>query len=76
MLKTRLYEASFYFCYHYPINICVLCSARDLDDKYVMPAKELAKLLAENGHNPLLVSMIGLAKGILVHLPARLHISI
>jgi uncharacterized protein (TIGR00730 family) len=33
------------------MNICVFCSGRDLDEKYVEPAKELAKLLAQNGHN-------------------------
>lgn len=33
------------------MNVCVFCSASDLPDKYTKPAVELAKLLAENGHN-------------------------
>jgi len=33
------------------MNVCVFCSSNDLDEKYVKPAKELAKLLAEAGHN-------------------------
>lgn len=33
------------------MNICVFCSGRDLNEKYVEPAKELAKLLAQSGHN-------------------------
>lgn len=32
------------------MNICVFCSANDLDEKYTKPAKELARLLAEAGH--------------------------
>ena len=32
------------------MNICVFCSARHLADKYTGPAKELAKLIAENNH--------------------------
>jgi uncharacterized protein (TIGR00730 family) len=33
------------------MNILVFCSANDLADKYTNPTKELAKLIAENGHN-------------------------
>lgn len=32
------------------MNICIFCSASELPEKYTKPAKELAKLLAENGH--------------------------
>jgi uncharacterized protein (TIGR00730 family) len=32
------------------MNICIFCSANDLDEKYTGPAKELATLLAEAGH--------------------------
>lgn len=32
------------------MNICVFCSANDLDKKYTNAGKELAKLLAEAGH--------------------------
>lgn len=32
------------------MNVCVFCSANDLEDKYTAPAKEFARLLAENGH--------------------------
>jgi uncharacterized protein (TIGR00730 family) len=31
-------------------NIAVFCSAQDLDEKYVVPARELARLIAENGY--------------------------
>ena len=33
------------------MNICVLCSAADLDDKYRRPAQTLARLIAEAGHD-------------------------
>jgi uncharacterized protein (TIGR00730 family) len=33
------------------INVCVFCSASDLADKYVIPARQLAKLIAEHGHS-------------------------
>ncbi|GAB2932233.1 TIGR00730 family Rossman fold protein [Nonomuraea fastidiosa] len=32
------------------VNICVFCSAADLDDRYTVPARELAKLIGEGGH--------------------------
>lgn len=32
------------------MNVCVFCSANDLEEKYSAPAKELARLLAEGGH--------------------------
>lgn len=32
------------------MNVCVFCSANDLNEKYTAPAKELARLLAEAGH--------------------------
>ena len=32
------------------MNVCVFCSANDLDKKYTEAGKELAKLLAEAGH--------------------------
>lgn len=32
------------------MNVCVFCSANDLEEKYTAPAKELARLLAEAGH--------------------------
>ncbi len=32
------------------MNICVFCSANDLEDKYTKPAKEFAQLLAKNRH--------------------------
>lgn len=32
------------------MNVCVFCSARDLGNKYTGPAKEFARLLAENKH--------------------------
>lgn len=32
------------------LNVCVFCSANELDDKYVEPAKKLAELMAEQGH--------------------------
>ena len=33
------------------MNVCVFCSASDLPEKFTKPAVELARLLAENGHN-------------------------
>jgi uncharacterized protein (TIGR00730 family) len=30
--------------------ICVFCSAQDLDEKYVRPAKEFSRLLAQHGY--------------------------
>ena len=33
------------------MNVCVFCSASDLADKYVLPARQLAKLIAEHGHS-------------------------
>jgi uncharacterized protein (TIGR00730 family) len=33
------------------LNICVFCSANDLDDKYTKPAQEFARLIAEHGYN-------------------------
>jgi uncharacterized protein (TIGR00730 family) len=33
------------------MNICIFCSSNDLEEKYIEPAKELARLLAEAGHN-------------------------
>ncbi len=32
------------------MNVCVFCAANDLEDKYIAPAKEFARLLAEGGH--------------------------
>ncbi|MFH8570854.1 TIGR00730 family Rossman fold protein [Streptomyces sp. NPDC017993] len=32
------------------MNICVFCSAADLDDRYVTPAREFATLLGKGGH--------------------------
>lgn len=32
------------------MNICVFCSASELEDRYTEPAKRLAKMIAENGH--------------------------
>jgi uncharacterized protein (TIGR00730 family) len=32
------------------MNICVFCSANDLDEVYVRPARELAEMLGEAGH--------------------------
>ncbi len=33
------------------MNICVFCSANDLADKYMTPARRLAALIAEHGHS-------------------------
>lgn len=33
------------------MNICVFCSANDLDEKYTKPAIELSELLAKAGHD-------------------------
>jgi len=33
------------------MNVCVFCSSNDLEKKYIKPAAELARLLAESGHN-------------------------
>jgi uncharacterized protein (TIGR00730 family) len=33
------------------MNVCVFCSAGDLPDKYVIPARQMAKLIAEHGHS-------------------------
>lgn len=32
------------------MNVCIFCSANDLDEKYTQPAKELAEALAKAGH--------------------------
>lgn len=32
------------------MNICVFCSANDLEEKYTQPGEELARLLAKAGH--------------------------
>ncbi|MET8868356.1 TIGR00730 family Rossman fold protein [Nonomuraea sp. NPDC004580] len=32
------------------MNICVFCSASDLDDRYTVPAREFAGLLGKGGH--------------------------
>jgi uncharacterized protein (TIGR00730 family) len=32
------------------VNICVFCSAADLDDRYTRPAREFAELLGKGGH--------------------------
>jgi uncharacterized protein (TIGR00730 family) len=32
------------------VNICVFCSAADLDDRYTVPAREFAGLLGKGGH--------------------------
>ncbi|MBC3982766.1 TIGR00730 family Rossman fold protein [Streptomyces sp. AC563] len=32
------------------MNICVFCSAADLDERYVTPAREFAELLGKGGH--------------------------
>lgn len=32
------------------MNICVFCSAADLDDRYVVPAREFAELIGKGGH--------------------------
>jgi uncharacterized protein (TIGR00730 family) len=36
---------------HQNMNVCVFCSANDLADKYMAPARQLASLLAEHGHS-------------------------
>jgi uncharacterized protein (TIGR00730 family) len=33
------------------MNVCVFCSANDLADKYMAPARQLATLIAEHGHS-------------------------
>src|ERR1044072_9241803 len=33
------------------MNVGVFCSASDLSEKYVLPARQLAKLIAEHGHS-------------------------
>lgn len=33
------------------MNVCVFCSANDLADKYMAPARKLATLIAEHGHS-------------------------
>lgn len=33
------------------MNVCIFCSSNDLDEKYLKPARELAKLLAGAGHD-------------------------
>jgi uncharacterized protein (TIGR00730 family) len=33
------------------MNVCVFCSAGDLESKYVLPARRMAKLIAEGGHS-------------------------
>ena len=33
------------------MNVGVFCSASDLAEKYVLPARQLAKLIAEHGHS-------------------------
>ncbi|MFD5737995.1 TIGR00730 family Rossman fold protein [Streptomyces sioyaensis] len=32
------------------MNICVFCSAADLDDRYVVPARQFAALMGKGGH--------------------------
>ncbi|ARF57536.1 TIGR00730 family Rossman fold protein [Streptomyces gilvosporeus] len=32
------------------MNICVFCSAADLDDRYVVPARQFAELIGKGGH--------------------------
>lgn len=32
------------------VNICVFCSAADLDDRYTVPAREFAELIGKGGH--------------------------
>ena len=32
------------------MNICVFCSAEDIDEKYTKPAQEFARLIGANGH--------------------------
>jgi uncharacterized protein (TIGR00730 family) len=32
------------------MNICVFCSANDLDDRYVVPARQFAELIGKGGH--------------------------
>ncbi|KIZ13990.1 TIGR00730 family Rossman fold protein [Streptomyces natalensis] len=32
------------------MNICVFCSAADLDDRYVVPARRFAELIGKGGH--------------------------
>ncbi|MER6050911.1 TIGR00730 family Rossman fold protein [Streptomyces sp. NPDC001793] len=32
------------------MNICVFCSAADLDDRYVVPARKFAELIGSSGH--------------------------
>ncbi|MEE6267180.1 TIGR00730 family Rossman fold protein [Streptomyces sp. VTCC 41912] len=32
------------------MNICVFCSAADLDDRYVQPARKFAEAIGEGGH--------------------------
>lgn len=32
------------------MNVGVFCSAKDLEEKYVQPARQMARLLAEHGH--------------------------
>ncbi|MCB5908417.1 TIGR00730 family Rossman fold protein [Streptomyces pinistramenti] len=33
------------------MNICVFCSAADLDDRYVTPARQFAELIGKGGHS-------------------------
>lgn len=49
----QAFRYRFLACVHYILarmNVCVFCSANDLEEKYTAPAKELARLLAEAGH--------------------------
>lgn len=32
------------------MNICVFCSAADLDERYVVPARRFAELIGKGGH--------------------------
>ncbi|MYT28442.1 MULTISPECIES: TIGR00730 family Rossman fold protein [unclassified Streptomyces] len=32
------------------MNICVFCSAADLDDRYVVPARKFAEMIGKGGH--------------------------
>ena len=49
MLKRAILSS--FLCYDSGMNICVFCAATDQSEKYVAPANELAKFLAENGHS-------------------------
>jgi uncharacterized protein (TIGR00730 family) len=54
-LKSKIWSATIPSLYKNigvrEMNVCVYCSASNLEDKYRLPAIKFAKLLAESGHN-------------------------